>query len=72
LSAKQEKIANAILEGLSQAGILSSLDETILALAAFSIDGMGYSHTQIFRIHNKALEKMVLNGTCVISISPQF
>ena len=24
---------------------------------------MGYSHTQIFRIHNKALEKMVLNGT---------
>lgn len=40
LSAKQKKIANAIIEGLSQADILSSLDETILALAAFSIEGI--------------------------------
>ena len=40
LSDGQKAIAAAVIEGLSQADILSSLDETIIALAAFSIDGV--------------------------------
>lgn len=40
LSKDQKAIAAAIIDALSQADILSSLDETIIALAAFSIDGI--------------------------------
>lgn len=40
LSPSQKKIAKSIIDGLSQAEILSSLDDTIIALAAFSIDGI--------------------------------
>lgn len=40
LTKRQEEIAAAIISGLSEADILSSLDETVLKMAAFSIDGI--------------------------------
>lgn len=40
LSPGQKKIAKAIIDGLSNADILSSLDDTIIAMAAFSIEGI--------------------------------
>ena len=40
LSRQQRAIAKEIIESLNEAELLSSLDETILAMAAYSIDGI--------------------------------
>lgn len=40
LTEGQAEIARAIIEALKDADILSSLDEAVLAMAAFSIDGI--------------------------------
>lgn len=54
LTKRQQVIAEAIMEALKDAEILSSLDETVLAMAAFSIDGI-----------NKCIEEQNADPECM-------